>query len=294
MILYINEFFENFQSNISFDIMGWSNSNKKNTLTFCDNIDFIKEINENENITGVIIKPEFESMINNKKVTLLDEDPRFSFYSIFNKNAKNNKKNFKSIIHPSAMIHPTAFIAENNVIIDENVIIKPNVTILEDVEIGKNTIIQSGTVIGSEGFEYKKTKKGIIAVIHDGKVILGENVHIGANTCIDKGFSFRDTIVESNVMIDNLVHVAHCVHIKESASIIAGTTLGGSSEIGENSWLSINSSIAPKIVINKYGFISMGAVVTKNVIENEQVTGNFAIKHDLFIKAFKKMLKDNQ
>jgi UDP-3-O-[3-hydroxymyristoyl] glucosamine N-acyltransferase len=294
MILYLNDFIENFPSHIVFDSMGWSNSIKKNTLTFCDDSRYISEINDNENITGVIVKPEFESLLSKTKYLFLDNDPRYSFYSIFNKNAKYNKKTFKSIIHKTAIIHPTSFIAENNVIIGENTIVKPNVTILEDVEIGNDSIVQSGTVIGSEGFEYKKTNKGIIAVIHDGKVVIGNNVHIGANTCIDKGFSFRDTIVENNVMIDNLVHVAHCVHIKESVSIIAGTTLGGSSEIGENSWLSINSSIAPKIVINKYGFVSMGAVVTKNVIENEQVTGNFAVRHDLFLKAFKKMIKDNQ
>jgi UDP-3-O-[3-hydroxymyristoyl] glucosamine N-acyltransferase len=294
MILFLNDFIENFPSHIVFDSMGWSDAIKKNTLTFCDDSRYISEINDNENITGVIVKPEFESMLSKTKYLFLDNDPRYSFYSIFNKNAKYNKKIFKSIIHKTAIIHPTSFIAENNVIIGENTIIKPNVTILEDVEIGNDSIVQSGTVIGSEGFEYKKTNKGIIAVIHDGKVVIGNNVHIGANTCIDKGFSFRDTIIENNVMIDNLVHVAHCVHIKESASIIAGTTLGGSSEIGEKSWLSINSSIAPKIVVNKSGFVSMGAVVTKNVIENEQVTGNFAIRHDLFLKAFKKMIKDNQ
>jgi UDP-3-O-[3-hydroxymyristoyl] glucosamine N-acyltransferase len=293
MISYLNDFFENLPSNANFENMGWSNSKKKNTLTFCDDLKFIDEINENDNITGVITKPDFKFRISDLKILLINDDPRHSFYSIFNKNATKNKKSYVSNIHHSARIHPTSFISKENVTIGENTIIKPNVTILEDVEIGSNCVIQSGTVVGSEGFEYKKTTKGIISVIHDGKVIIGNNVHIGANTCIDKGFSFRDTVIMNNVMIDNLVHIAHCVHVKEYASIIAGTILGGSAEIGENSWLSINSSIAPKIVINQSGFVSMGAVVTKNVTENEQVTGNFAVNHDLFIRMFKKMLKDN-
>jgi UDP-3-O-[3-hydroxymyristoyl] glucosamine N-acyltransferase len=293
MILYLSDFFENANNNDFFEFMGWSNSTKINTLTFCDDESYINEINNNPNITGVIIKPDFKNVFNDKsKKIYINDDPRYVFYTIFNKNAFKNKKEIDTIIHPTASIHPTAYISNVNVIIGENTIIKPNVTILEDVEIGNNCVIQSGTVIGSEGFEFKKTSKGVISVLHDGKVIIKNNVHIGANTCIDKGFSFRDTFIDDNVMIDNLVHVAHCVHIKNGASIIAGTILGGSSEILENSWLSINSSIAPKIIVNKNGFVSMGAVVTKNVIDNEQVTGNFAIPHDKFLKIFKKNLND--
>jgi UDP-3-O-[3-hydroxymyristoyl] glucosamine N-acyltransferase len=230
----LNEIFSGFSkikknNNDFFEFMGWSNSTKINTLTFCDDESYINEINNNPNITGVIIKPDFKNVFNDKsKKIYINDDPRYVFYTIFNKNAIKNKKEIDTIIHPTASIHPTAYISNVNVIIGENTIIKPNVTILEDVEIGNNCVIQSGTVIGSEGFEFKKTSKGVISVLHDGKVIIKNNVHIGANTCIDKGFSFRDTFIDDNVMIDNLVHVAHCVHIKNGASIIAGKILGGS------------------------------------------------------------------
>ena len=271
---------------ITFSNLGLSNSSMPNTLSFIDDVKYLSDINENKNITGVICTPEFKSLLTKK--TVLVTDARFSFYTLHNHIAVESKKTIPSEIDQSATISPNCYIHSENVIIGKNTVIQPNVTILGDVEIGDNCFIQSGTVIGSEGYEYKKTSQGILPVVHDGKVIIGNFVHIGANTCVDKGFSFRNTIIGNQVKIDNLIHVAHGVNIQEGAFIIAGTTIGGSCTIESDSWLSINSSIAPGITVKKKGFVSIGAVVTKDVNENEQVTGNFAIPHGQFIAKLKR------
>lgn len=271
--------------------LGASNTLLENSLSFLDSEQFLDEINKNKNIKGVITISEFYDRISNDKEKIISKDPRYDYYTIHNFIAKKNKVLRPSNIDPSAQIHPKAYVAENNVVIGPNTIIHPNATILEDVEIGANCSIGAGTVIGSEGFEYKRTSKGIISVIHDGKVIIGNNVEIGTNNSIDKGFINRNTIIEENVKIDNLIHIAHCVHIKPRSFIIAGTVLGGSTTIEEDCWTGINSSTAPFTIINKRGFLSMGAVVTKDVMEGQQVTGNFAIDHKTFLNNLKRSLK---
>jgi UDP-3-O-[3-hydroxymyristoyl] glucosamine N-acyltransferase len=262
------------------------------TLTFIDDEKYVQQLNSNENITAVFATENLKSLITNK-IVILSADPRYDFYFLYNSLAKLNYKKIKSIIHSTTQIHRTSFVSDYNVTIGKDCIIYPNVTILADVEIGDNCIIQSGTVIGSEGFEYKKTSKGILPVFHDGKVIIGQNVHIGSNTSIDKGFSIRNTVINDEVKIDNLIHIAHGVKIGKGSFIIAGTVLGGSTEVGDNSWLGINSSTGPSIKLGKNSFISMGAVVTKNVSENEQVTGNFAIPHKIFLTDLKNKIKNN-
>jgi UDP-3-O-[3-hydroxymyristoyl] glucosamine N-acyltransferase LpxD len=275
-----------FQFNI-----GLSNSTLGETLTFCDDAKYVAEINNNPNIEGVITTEIFSSNFSNKKLVIQDSDPRYAFYTLLNTVGKRKYLKIPTQIHESAIIHPTAFVSEYNVCIGEQTVIGPNVSVLPDVEIGHNCIIQPNSVIGSEGFEYKRTSKGILPVFHDGKVIIKNNVEIGSNTCVDKGFSFRYTIIENDVKIDNLVHVAHGVQIEAGAFIIAGTILGGSTTIGKNAWLSINVSIAPGLRIGCNSFVSIGAVVTKNVADGEQVTGNFAIPHEKFLKLFKSNLQ---
>lgn len=273
-----------------FDKMALSNTNLSNTLSFLDDEKFVDLINSNPGITGCIVTPELAEKLVNKFVIVAD-DPRFTFYTLFNHIGNSRYKRIPSEIHPSAQIHPRAYVSEHNVVIGENTRIAANVTILEGVSIGNNCFIQAGAVIGSEGFEYKKTRSGILPVFHDGKVIIYDKVEIGANCCIDKGFSFRNTILKDEVKIDNLTHIAHGVHIHKGAFIIAGTVLGGSTTVGEYAWVGINASVAPGVTILAKGFVSMGAVVTRDVAEDQQVTGNFAIEHQKFLSAFKNFIK---
>jgi UDP-3-O-[3-hydroxymyristoyl] glucosamine N-acyltransferase len=282
----------NIQNKANFLELGLSNATKEGCLSFFDDARYANQLNENTFILGVFVTPENLGLISPQKLPIVVDDPRWCYFTLYNYLAKENKVSFTSQIDATAIIHKTAYVAENNVIIGKNTIILPNATILEDVEIGDDCIVAAGTVIGSEGFEYKKTSKGIIPVKHDGKVIIGNNVQIGANTCIDKGFSFRHTIIANEVMIDNLIHIAHGVQIGKGSFIIAGTVLGGSTSIEDDVWVGINASTAPGITLKSKAFVSMGAVVTRSVEEGQQVTGNFAIGHDVFLKNLKRKLKD--
>ena len=91
--------------------------------------------------------------------------------------------------------------------------------------------------------------------------------------------------------VDNLVHIAHGVQTGKNCLIIATSMIAGSVTLKDNVWIGPNANIAPQVVVESYGFVTLGSVVTKNVGAKEWVTGNFAIPHSQFIKNLKKRVE---
>ena len=161
-----------------------------------------------------------------------------------------------------------------DVTIGDNVIIKNNVVIECPAKIGNNTIICSGVVIGTDGFGYFQKDDGIsYKTPHFGGVKIGENVEVGANTCIDRG-TLGDTIIGNNVKIDNLCHIAHNVNIEDNVMIIASVMLGGSCVLKRGAYIAPGAVILNQLTIEKDALVGIGAVVIKNVEENTVVVGN--------------------
>lgn len=119
-----------------------------------------------------------------------------------------------------------------NAVIGSGTKLYPCVSIYHDVVIGSNCLIQSGTVIGSDGFGYANDKGKWVKIPQTGRVVIGDMVEIGANTCIDRG-ALDDTVIESNVIIDNLCQIAHNVKIGFGTAIAGGTTFAGSVTVGK-------------------------------------------------------------
>lgn len=113
-------------------------------------------------------------------------------------------------IGEGTVVMPNVFIGEN-VTIGKDCIIQPNVTILADTEIGSRVIIQSGTVIGSDAFYYNTKKNREVwykKMLSGGKVVIEDDVEIGANCTIDRGVS-SETRIGKGTKMDNLVHIGH-------------------------------------------------------------------------------------
>ncbi|MGR6980860.1 UDP-3-O-(3-hydroxymyristoyl)glucosamine N-acyltransferase [Testudinibacter sp. P27/CKL/0425] len=106
-----------------------------------------------------------------------------------------------------------------------------NVTVYHEVEIGQNCLIQSSAVIGSDGFGYANDKGKWIKIPQRGQVIIGNSVEIGACTCIDRG-ALDATVIEDNVIIDNLCQIAHNVHIGTGTAVAGGVIMAGSLTVG--------------------------------------------------------------
>ena len=106
-----------------------------------------------------------------------------------------------------------------------------NVTLYHDVQVGSHCLIQSGAVIGSDGFGYANDKGRWLKIPQTGTVIIGNHVEIGACTCIDRG-ALDATVIEDNVIIDNLCQIAHNVHIGTGTAVAGGVIMAGSLKVG--------------------------------------------------------------
>ncbi len=230
----------------------------------------------------IICDPSLKNSGIKDKCLIYVENPKMVFAQIGN---QLFKKTPEFSIHPTSFIHPSvklpklcrvgAFaVIEANCEIGEGTVIGPNCTLYEGTLIGKNVIINAGAVIGADGFGYEYDENNVpFNFPHISHVIIEDGVHIGSNTCVDRG-SLGPTWIKENVKIDNLVHVAHNVIIEENSYVIANSMIGGSTHIGKNCWISPSVSLRDRINIGDFTLVGMGSVVAKDIGNNEVWMGS--------------------
>lgn len=185
-------------------------------------------------------------------------------------------------IHPTAIIAPTAKIGKNPTIgayavigefvqVGDNCQIGSHVSIAHHCEIGNEVQIHAHASIGSDGFGFapKIGTEGLAwQKIHQlGRVIIGHRVRIGSNTCIDRG-AVGDTVIGDDVIIDNLVQIAHNVHIGRGTAIAAMTGIAGSTHIGEGCIIGGAVGIAGHITIADNVTLTGMTMVTGSIKES--------------------------
>ena len=169
-----------------------------------------------------------------------------------------------STIEENVYIGTNSSIGEN-VLIGSNTIIHSNVTIESNVKLGKNCEILSGARIGTSGFGFAREKDGSwVKIPQIGKVIIGDNVDIGANTTIDRG-AIENTIIHDGVKIDNLVQIGHNCSIGQNTIIAGCAGIAGSTKIGKNCMIGGAAMIKGHITIADDTIISGGTGIGKNV-----------------------------
>jgi len=164
-------------------------------------------------------------------------------------------------------------VIEDNVNIGKNSRIESNVTIQNGSQIGKNCIILPGAIIGSEGFGNARDENNKWhAIAHLGKVIIGDNVSIGANTTIDRG-SIDNTEIHNGVKIDNLVHIAHNVIIGEDTAIAAKTGIAGTTVIGKRCMIGGMVGIVGHLTITDDVTVNATSTVNRSITKPGVYTG---------------------
>jgi UDP-3-O-[3-hydroxymyristoyl] glucosamine N-acyltransferase len=164
-------------------------------------------------------------------------------------------------------------VIEDNVTIGEHTQILNGVHIFSGVKIGENVQIDSGCIIGGDGFGFERLEsKKLEKFPHYGSVVIGDNVEIGANTCVDRG-TLKNTVIGAGTKVDNLVHIAHNVKIGENCVIICLSCIAGSVEIGDNAWVAPLVAIKNGLKIGKDSTVGMGAVVIRDVEDGDVVAG---------------------
>lgn len=176
-------------------------------------------------------------------------------------------------IGENTIIEPLSFI-DHEVTIGDNCKIKSGAKIRSNVIIGDNCIIKENCVIGDDGFGVERDPDGTTYKIpHLGGVVIQNNVEIGAMSCICQG-TIEPTVIEEYVKIDDCCFVAHNCNIGRGTFIIANSEISGSVSIGKNSWIAPNACIRDGIKIGDNVTVGMGAVVVKNIDNNELIIGN--------------------
>jgi len=153
-----------------------------------------------------------------------------------------------------------------NVVIGNRVKIYPNVTILDQCEIGDDCILHSGVVIGADGFGFVPEDGHYLKIPQIGRVIIGNDVEIGANTTIDRG-AINDTIIGDGVKIDNQIQIAHNVVIGDHTVISAGTAIAGTTKIGKHCLIAGCVAIRDHIEITDNVTITGRTLVSKSITE---------------------------
>jgi len=208
-----------------------------------------------------------------------------------------------SIIHPMAVIGKDVTIQNGVVIgpfsvigdgvkIGANAIIESHVS-LSFCEIGSDCRIKSGAVIGGAGFGVAKDENGLIDLPHFGRVIIGNRVSIGSQTCVDRG-QLGDTILYDDVKIDNLVQIGHNVSVGQATMMAGHVGISGSCQIGKNVQIGGNVGLSDHVTIGDNAMIAAKSGVMHNIPEGEAWSGYPAMPlrdHMRMVSATRKLAK---
>ncbi len=210
---------------------------------------------------------------------IITQYPKGVFFDIlnhfFSKEMKHEISNRATVlsnkIGRNVHIGHNCFIGED-VGIGDNTVIYPNVSIICPCEIGDNCEIYPGVVIGADGFGYFFENDVPYREKHFMGVKIGNNVDIGANTCIDRGL-ITNTVIKDNVKIDNLCHIGHNVVIEENCLVIAGSIICGSAIVKKNAYLSPGSVVLNQITVEERGKVGSNSLAISKVKQGTTVFG---------------------
>jgi len=190
-------------------------------------------------------------------------------------------------IEAGAVIGPRARLGQNvwigsgcfvgeDVVIGEESRLYPRVTIYPECMIGSRVIIHAGVVIGSDGFGFARDGSVWIKIPQTGRVRIGDDCEIGANTTIDRG-AIEDTVIGAGCKLDNQIQVAHNVRIGEGCAIAACVGIAGSAVIGNHCQIGGGAGILGHLEIADHTIISAMSLVTRSITKPGFYTGVFPL-----------------
>ena len=190
-------------------------------------------------------------------------------------------------IGPHVVIEAEAVIGENVVIgagsvigrgvtIDDATLLHANVTIYDYCVVGQRCIIHSGAVIGADGFGFANQRGTWLKIPQTGRVLIGNDVEIGANTSIDRG-ALSDTVIEEGVKLDNQIQIGHNCHIGAHTAMAGCVGVAGSAKIGKYCTFGGAAMVLGHLTIVDRVHVSSGSMVTRSILEAGQYTGFYPL-----------------
>lgn len=233
-------------------------------ITFADNEKYFKKAISS---AATIILLNKEAECPEGKTILVVENPFEAYNGLIIK--ERPFRPLSSSIDETASIHPSAVIEPNvtigpNVVVGAYTYIQSNVYIAEYTQIGKHVKIQAGTVIGTDAFYFKKNEDGYKKWRSGGRVIIEDEVDIGALCTINKGVS-GDTIIGAGSKIDCKVHIGHGAVLGKRCLVAAQAGIGGKSILGDDVVLYGQVGIAQSVVIGDKAVFAAQSGVSKSL-----------------------------
>lgn len=191
-------------------------------------------------------------------------------------------------VHPSAVIDPQAVLAEDVEVgahcvvergarIGAGTRLRSRVVVGEGCEIGARCLLHPGVVIGADGFGFAPAPDGRWVKIEQlGGVRIGDDVEIGANSCVDRG-ALEDTVIEDGVKIDNLVQIGHNVHIGAHTALAGCAGVAGSARIGAHCTIGGGAVVLGHLTLVDGVHVSAASVVTRSILKPGHYSGFFPI-----------------
>ncbi|SDY14109.1 UDP-3-O-[3-hydroxymyristoyl] glucosamine N-acyltransferase [Variovorax sp. YR634] len=235
----------------------------------------------------VIVSPAMREAAAARGAFIVTPDPYFYFARLTQLWKAHHARPEADRIHPSAVIHAEAqvdatarigalCVVERGARIGAGTVLKSRVTVSEDCFIGERCLLHPGVVIGADGFGLAPHEGRWVKIEQLGAVRIGNDVEIGANTCIDRG-ALDDTVIEDGVKLDNLIQIGHNVRVGKNTAMAGCVGVAGSATIGANCTFGGGAIVLGHLTMADGVHISAATVVTRSIHKAGQYTGMFPI-----------------
>jgi UDP-3-O-[3-hydroxymyristoyl] glucosamine N-acyltransferase len=235
----------------------------------------------------VIVAPAFLDAARSRGACIVTDDPYLYFARLTQLWRRLHHAAPASGVHPSAVVHelaqidPSAVIGplcvvEQGVRIGAGTVLKSRVTVGEDCIIGARCLLHPGVVIGADGFGFAPNAGAWEKIEQLGAVRIGDDVEIGANTCVDRG-ALEDTVLEDGVKLDNLVQIGHNVRVGRHTAMAGCVGVAGSAVIGAHCTIGGGAVVLGHLTLADGVHVDAASVVTRSISKPGHYTGVFPI-----------------
>ena len=279
---------------------------KESEISFFHNPKYLESLRKTRAAAIIIPEKTDAAALPTGKTVIRVSNPQFAYAGVLGLFDRNRVRKLTGI-HPSAVIDPEAKIdpsaaigagvvierlatigagsvIQANVYVGErthvgkNCLVYPNVVFREDTEVGDRVIVHAGSVLGADGYGFSTVGGKHHKIPQIGRVVIEDDVEVGANVTVDRATT-GETRIGAGTKIDNLVHIAHNVHIGKNCLIVAQVGISGSTRIGNNVTLAGQVGVVGHLTIGDGAIIAAQSGVMNNVQPGEVLFGSPARPH---------------
>ncbi len=236
---------------------------------------------------AVILSPAMHEQSSWPGACILTDEPYLYFSRLTRLWRQEHPLPARPRIHPTAVVDPSACIAPDAIIgplcvvesgahVGEGTVLHSRVTLGHDCRVGRRCILHPGVVIGADGFGFAQHQGQWEKIEQLGAVQIGDDVEIGANTCIDRG-ALDDTVIEDGVKLDNLIQIGHNVHVGAHTAMAGCVGVAGSAKIGAHCTIGGGAVVLGHLSLADGVHVSAASVVTRSILKPGHYTGMFPL-----------------